>query len=1369
MYYIQTLALLLGFTLRVTSALYVDPGCVVKSEWKSDWLWSDAHLTAWVPPGHNSAVFTLLISLGEDGFPVTYDNITLTVSGVEFWPVRYGEGTKVKQGFADPLGSGWQEFGFTATSRYELQFFNLNKNIPLNTTVNLPVKSIELTGSNITLNCPKKMLVWAVKNKPAVVPLDCKEDHWLSIFSSSRVSPSLTLGERKVKLGWINNGLTTVGGSNIPLPAFTQHYITLTCGNTSGIMCDIKFGETRTYSESLKQSEWPGSVMVEGRSGDDFFLLLHLQDPYPPSPQPATMNNTDAPCAVAAGPNTVAIALGVLLLLVVGAGLALGYFCYYRYLPRRLKDKTSAGDLEMPEKESLLKSGNKYPATTEPSQKSLLWNAVMSSCPEKISHLVEQCVPVNRNTYIEANILGSQQVVDGLASVSPPIPRDELINEVMKEYECRVDKIFVAAILGQYKCYGGVDVLLRSYQLSTLVRDKYGRNIIHYAASAKGKDGEPLWQAVDVRTLVKDQNCLLNARDYEGCTCLHLLAEAANIMDLMIIWDGKKVTVSAAWIKMANILISAGADPRLNNNEGQLPQKIAKRKGKIELSELLIKECKKLGDITHKDVDEKFQKLVEAVHANDLETLKKSLQSNTPLLPLGAHVDPLTEAVKYGHLEVVLLLLSAGSPLCGRSLVSITALEGSHGRPRLPAIFPAIMRKEYANKLDHEASKGSPLHENVQNLAAEVREKGHKFSWKFIQGLDGGSASKKARKLLCSAAGLGMSLTCQMLGLEGVYLHPLPGDEQPVELSLEKHQYETLYTLRRDLNMSLLSIMKVEELPSELSQEAETFELKQLKQFIRRRVPSSVSCQNLIKQVDDAYHNKLPESLDKIILLGICRHGLVSLFHKFRNNVHEVDVNTIVEELTGYTMLHMAALYGCIGLVDYLLYNKANVLAKTKGELTAPHLAAIKGNKECMEYLIGFKSSKGININHPTGEILVPTPEQLAEGYQSQVKAFDPVLLPEEYGLEVLSELCDVDKARLVLEKKGLQFNITNSDTLLMCAMDWSSREVGKEKVQLQGEMERFLGEVSKTDQRFKGTIVSRSRKVEPLNKLPVDSLQIYWEVDGLEPGKCEHECADTCTVTLKLIPKQEKLGTSQFKADFERAVKQTLKTYKCELPTLWLIYPFVTMIETGVSVYFAWYQEKITTLLRIEFIPMIKVKYPDDNLEKCPSFAKDCVDQNVPVHLANIRDDIWTYVLVQMEDSIFSRLTHEQLLVFKACKMLRKMLWSCWWFPNHQSRRHGRTWHAYTHRLHTLSNNLLMSLFLEEIRDSKEDDWEPSRFLEHVISTFKRATEINVRGERVPRQNIRLVLDPQHTSESANYVTLAIINYLEQLREKCD
>lgn len=86
-----------------------------------------------------------------------------------------------------------------------------------------------------------------------------------------------------------------------------------------------------------------------------------------------------------------------------------------------------------------------------------------------------------------------------------------------------------------------------------------------------------------------------------------------------------------------------------------------------------------------------FPALVEASKKGNTKQLRQLLQQGVPVLPFSATTEPLVEAIRHNQRDAVFLLLSAGAPLCNRSIEDITALEASYNT--IPAIFSALIRK----------------------------------------------------------------------------------------------------------------------------------------------------------------------------------------------------------------------------------------------------------------------------------------------------------------------------------------------------------------------------------------------------------------------------------------------------------------------------------------------------------------------------------------------------------------------------------------------------------------------------------------------------------------------------------------------------
>ncbi|ROT73301.1 hypothetical protein C7M84_008270 [Penaeus vannamei] len=446
--------------------------------------------------------------------------------------------------------------------------------------------------------------------------------------------------------------------------------------------------------------------------------------------------------------------------------------------------------------------------------------------------------------------------------------RSELIKDVLEAYTHLMDRVFMAAKKGKYRTE--VDPLLRRYELPGSVRDEEGKSILHHIASVRTDDQRPMWTHVNIEHFMMTYNCIPNAVDYQGRTCLHLLAESAITSDKSVTWGEEEFTVTESWVCLGKLLLSLGCDPRRADNADRLPAHIARMNGNLRLFDVLSKKCEELRkDEQSTETKLVFDQILEAVYENNLQSLKKQCSLCTHLLPLESKIDPLTEAVRRGHLEAAMMLVAAGAPLCGLPLISVTPLHAAHSLPQLPIIIPVVLRKEYVNRLRYEAGSIQVISESkdevkqkIETLARGVKSIGDKAMWRFAELRDGG---KEARELLCKAADLGLSLTCQMLALEGVNIHPLPREPHPVQQAFDKKQMPTMRVLFRDLHMSLFSIFDKVDNNSPLYTAIESLEFQQFEHLCEKMKNTSPR-NSFIQQLKSAYNGDHKGELDNTVL-----------------------------------------------------------------------------------------------------------------------------------------------------------------------------------------------------------------------------------------------------------------------------------------------------------------------------------------------------------------------------------------------------------------------------------------------------------------------------------------------------------------------
>ncbi|XP_063592606.1 uncharacterized protein LOC134769804 isoform X1 [Penaeus indicus] len=268
-------ALALACLLQAGSALFADQGCFVKPEWTVDLAWPETRISVWSSPGHTSRIFELQVHFKNT--LKSYDRLIITPQQIKLERTRdIMLQEPLLFDFEASSGEGWREYVFSAREDYALTSVRHKKTISMNTTKDLHPGSVSVKGSNVTLNCQSRVRVWRVTAEPVTVPLDGSGRYSLSVFSNQDISPTFTLDKERIPLSWARPGLVAGNDTGQALPRFLQHNMTLSCsqeGNTKSV-CSVK---TEASGFQLYQNKYPRFLGVEGRAGDDFFLLL-LQD-----------------------------------------------------------------------------------------------------------------------------------------------------------------------------------------------------------------------------------------------------------------------------------------------------------------------------------------------------------------------------------------------------------------------------------------------------------------------------------------------------------------------------------------------------------------------------------------------------------------------------------------------------------------------------------------------------------------------------------------------------------------------------------------------------------------------------------------------------------------------------------------------------------------------------------------------------------------------------------------------------------------------------------------------------------------------------------------------------------------------------------
>ncbi|KAK8719222.1 hypothetical protein OTU49_014167, partial [Cherax quadricarinatus] len=123
-----------------------------------------------------------------------------------------------------------------------------------------------------------------------------------------------------------------------------------------------------------------------------------------------------------------------------------------------------------------------------------LKNAIITGKTELVKTLLRQ-TDNRHDAYVEAHIQAKKDIIQ-IISVKEnegiEIPDNNLISRVLNELQQRINNVFSAASVGNYRG-GGVKTLLESYGLPGTIRDNRGCSLLHYIAEKLKEDGSPAW------------------------------------------------------------------------------------------------------------------------------------------------------------------------------------------------------------------------------------------------------------------------------------------------------------------------------------------------------------------------------------------------------------------------------------------------------------------------------------------------------------------------------------------------------------------------------------------------------------------------------------------------------------------------------------------------------------------------------------------------------------------------------------------------------------------------------------------------------------------------------------------------------------
>ncbi|XP_037774261.1 uncharacterized protein LOC119570693 [Penaeus monodon] len=234
--------------LRPLRNAFILAECVAKREWRASWDWSDTSISVWVPEDSTESL-NIRLGLNE----LHHADITFTRSSIVASTTKDLATDEWGRSENCTLEEGWRRVRLSLKTNYELHLGDCNGTSPISFPGDLLPefpKWVEVTGSNITVNCEMDLLAWRVSRTAVAVPLDLSEWHRFSLYSVHEFSPRFVLENHRIDLGIGNSGLSTLDLKH-KLPAFVQHNLSLACArNANFSSCEF------TVSAVISLSNW---------------------------------------------------------------------------------------------------------------------------------------------------------------------------------------------------------------------------------------------------------------------------------------------------------------------------------------------------------------------------------------------------------------------------------------------------------------------------------------------------------------------------------------------------------------------------------------------------------------------------------------------------------------------------------------------------------------------------------------------------------------------------------------------------------------------------------------------------------------------------------------------------------------------------------------------------------------------------------------------------------------------------------------------------------------------------------------------------------------------------------------------------------
>ncbi|XP_063592554.1 uncharacterized protein LOC134769744 [Penaeus indicus] len=278
-----------------SSSIYINEDCIARRQRTITSPWGNFQLTVWNPPGGETSepLLTLMAEFYGKDLPDDYTRVLVFREKIEI-DVTSSESRSLTYVNINPiLPKGWLDFRVELSDR--LQIFAPGFNYPLLDIRNqMTVEQLFIEGSNITVNC-KDPVAWEVNGEAESVPLVRTGWYNLTILSRSPVFPVLSFGSKDFDLGWDGKAVASRTTHGLPLPAFTEHHISVKCEASEQILeCSLmKKGNTNEKIDTVYLSHMIHFFTIKGDARDSFLILMDSQHEQIQGHLSATIENSN--------------------------------------------------------------------------------------------------------------------------------------------------------------------------------------------------------------------------------------------------------------------------------------------------------------------------------------------------------------------------------------------------------------------------------------------------------------------------------------------------------------------------------------------------------------------------------------------------------------------------------------------------------------------------------------------------------------------------------------------------------------------------------------------------------------------------------------------------------------------------------------------------------------------------------------------------------------------------------------------------------------------------------------------------------------------------------------------------------------------